>query len=108
MIIPFYAIRDASLNLDDLNQLEATPVAQMDFMIPPAPAQGPRELAVQLRFGRPPYPWNAVGEATEWGNQHILSMVESLNVRAYVAKWNLAFVVEAACRENERLQRRAA
>jgi len=105
VIIPFFAIRDASLNLDDLNQLESTPVAQMDFMIPLAPAQGPRELAVQLRFGRPPYPWNAVGEATEWGNQHILSMVESLNVRAYVAKWNLAFVVEAACRENEKLQK---
>ena len=68
VIIPFYAIRDASLNLDDLNQLEATPVAQMDFTIPLAPAQGPRELAVQLRFGRPPFPWNAVGEATKWRN----------------------------------------
>ena len=75
--IPFYAIRDATLNLNDLNQFEATPVAQMDFTIPPAPAQGPRELAVQLCFGRPPFPWNAVGEATEWGNRHIFSMVWS-------------------------------
>ena len=105
MVIPFYAVCDSSLDLNDLIQFEADPIVYLDYSLPPVPVQRFHDMDVQIRVGRPPHPWNVMGEATESGDRHISLLVNLLNVRAYEATCNLAFVIDAACKDNELLQK---